>query len=143
MAIGFWKFVLATSLLIGLLRGGSNVFSHLVSALPVSVFVWGLYRVARLQPWWPFGEQGSDSASRIGALKEAILNRSALVQTRRTSVLGPSPKPSLSKKPIATEPEVFAALASPTSSIGTRTKTERSKTSRKKTLRSKRRPGVL
>jgi hypothetical protein len=158
MAIGFWKFVLVASILIALLRGGSNPLGNFFSTLPLSVFMWIGYRVARLQPWWPFGKPIAESLSRIGALKPGTSRASnpissdalrrmaqqtmAAKHNARESQIAASHSRRLSIRTPAPEPEVFKALSEPSSSVGTRSKSVRSKTTRYKTVRSKRRPSL-
>ena len=54
--MGFWRFVIISSVILAVLRnllfpGGRG---DLAKPFWLSVFLWAGYRVARLQPWWPF-----------------------------------------------------------------------------------------
>ena len=55
--VGFWRFVVVSSVVIGILRQlmfGSGLKSDFTSLFWFSASLWVAYRVARLQPWWPF-----------------------------------------------------------------------------------------
>lgn len=55
--IGFWKFLIVTSIVFTVLRSmltGKSASTG--GVLPFAFFAYFGYRIARLQPWWPFGE---------------------------------------------------------------------------------------
>ena len=169
MAIKFWNFILVTTVLITLLRGGSNFFGNFFSTLPFSFFLWVGYRLARLQPWWPFGT-ADDSQSRFEAVaklfskvapdeklsptiqqmaRQTLASRNQKATIVAKKVTKPAFKPvaeSFAHRSVpsaAKEPESFRVLSETVSNVGVRTKAVRAKVVRQKAVRSKRPTGLL
>lgn len=166
-AFGFWKFVVVTTFLIVAARGGPNYLAKIMSTVPLSMFLWILYRVARTQPWWPansnvalrsrfeaMGQRLKEHQQRENELNAESLRQMAnksLASRRAKSknkyVVSAASNRSIEMSgadnllaPRLVEPAPFKKLNTVKSNVGVRSKAVRAKTIRKRAVRVKRRP---
>ena len=160
-AIGFWKFVIVGTVVLSILRGilfrGSIWSAKTGSMFWFAIFLYGAYRVARLQPWWPFRytdpgyRQVQVSRDRESRLKNPItadtLRRTAV---RTAKVTGQAAAKTVKMAAPVFKKQVLDAVYAPsspkgvllaqTSTVGLRSRAVRQKTVRRKMRRQKRRP---
>lgn len=170
-AVDFRKFVVTTTVVISILRTlmvGGSVWNSFFSTIWYAILLYGAYRVARLQPWWPFQIPGPrERESRAEVLQRATdvlrglrqppvsppppLSRSNNIDiVSRKNHLQKSSHASKKKSGVVNAKQTIVdvtpvsatktLLLAQVSTVGIRSKTVRHKVERQKTQRQKRRP---
>lgn len=148
--IGFWKFLIVTSIVFTVLRSILTGRSPSTSGiLPFAFLAYFGYRIARMQPWWPFGEDAIETPRKQDVPNPIVKRRPIREVGIANRRLPESDSTAGSRQDEANEPRVqmsgylsesSTTMGSQVSSVGVRQKVERTKTVRSQTTeRSKRR----